>query len=620
MYFVTVTNQFGSTNSAPATLTVNPSPQVSIATLRATVDSVNYNPTNTTKLYTVEGIVTTWVDTVSGNNASFFIQDGSAGIDVFWPGAPRTSTPNAGDRVKVTGPLTSFNGLLEIAPSFSNPLHSVEVISSNNPLPAPTPLPFNPTTVANPAIMDALEGTYVVASNVFLDLNSTVFASVSLGEQITNTSGETFTLFVNAQTDIVGRKKPVGPVTILGVLSQFDGSDPRTSGYEIIPTRFVDIIPAIRFTNVLQNLVRTGDRPTNTFEETVLRPGEKLTVNVSASDPGGGSITITPVLTGLPGTASWANSGAASGTLVTNQFVFQPSTADRGSNYVVALRVQTSLQTGTNTWSVYVPTVSEQSIFISEVFSSPTTNTNSPAFNPLHRAADTNNVAANDQFVEIANLGSADVDLFNWTLGSDVATRHKFFNGSFGFPPEVLGANNALVIYGGPLNNDANPPSLPVPTFPADVGSSPTLGLSANGGVVTLHNTAGNLIDRVVYSAADLAPTNSSLSRFPTINSALVAQAYVSTNFVTPGLQYDGGAWNLPTKMPTGVSSIVITPGNPLTLGFPANPAQASTLWQADSLSSGFRVTAGRQFSSGVGVFSITNPPPSQQFFFITTQ
>jgi hypothetical protein len=126
-------------------------------------------------------------------------------------------------------------------------------------------------------------------------------------------------------------------------------------------------------------------------------------------------------------------------------------------------------------------------------------------------------------------------------------------------------------------------------------------------------------VDRVFYNGSSLS-TNGSLSRFPKITDGFVPQAYISTSVVTPGRQYDGGAWNQPTKVPAAVTGIVVTKGNPFTLSFTANTGLATTLWQADNVGDPFKVIFGQQFASPASAFYITNPPPLQQFYFITTQ
>ncbi|MDB6111047.1 MAG: hypothetical protein JWR69_2797 [Pedosphaera sp.] len=618
-YQVVVTNAVGAATSSVVTLTVTAPPLTNIAFVHSTVDTVNYRPTNTTALYTIEGIVTTWGPLTPAGNVLFYMQDATAGIAVFWGGAPDGSQPNAGDRVRVTAPVTSFNGLLESSPVFTNVQHSVVIVSTGNALPTPVPVPFD-ASQNDPIVMDALEGTYVVASNVVLDASSTTFISASAGENLTDTNGQTFSMFINASTDIPSQTKPEGTVTVYGVLGQFDASDPRTSGYQIIPSRYADIVSGLkgataRFTNVLENLGRLGNPPTNTVAENVLRPGEKLTMSVTVTNYDGGSVTITPLTAGLPASASWST-GPLTGTNVATSFVFQPVQADAGVNYTIALRMANSSVVTTNTWTVYVPTLVEQKIYISEFLANPTSDSNSPSYNPLHRpSVQVTSVTTADEYVEIANLSGTDVDLYNWSIADAVSVRHRFFNGA---PSETLGASNAIVVFGGPANT--NTPVLSVPAFPADVGSSPTLALNDTGSeTIILRNATSNIVDRVVYNGTNLA-TGVSLSRFPTVNDAFVLQSYVSTNSSTVGGQYDGGAWNQVTKVPAAVSGVVVTAGNPLSLSFTALTNKASTLWQADNVGDHFRVVNGRQFPTVAGSFSITNPPPAHQFYFITTQ
>lgn len=642
-YFVTITNSIGymTTNSATATLTVNPPPLLNISDVRAKVDPITFAPTNTTSLFTVQGIVTTWADMTSGNNIEFYMQDGSGGIVIFVSGSNPTNLPPAGALVQVTGPMSSFNGLLELSLVFTNSLHSVTIISTNNPLPAAQPLPFDPNLLADTATMKKLEGSYFVASNVFLASGASFtsganegitnnvthiksFTNSVLNLTYTNGAGQVFTLFVNAGTDIPGQVKPSGPVTIYGVLGFF-----TAAGFEFTPSRYADIISYTHFTNILANLTRQGDLPTNTFAESVLRPTESLTTYVSVGDPEGGAVTLTPVTDGLPSSAHW--DGVVNGSTATAIFHFQPVSADAGSNYIVTLAASsTSGTVSTNYWYVYVPTPLEQQICISEFLANPTTNTSAPYFNPLQRATDATNITTWDQYVEIANTSATDVDLFGWSLGDASFVRHVFFNGA---PQEQLSASNAVVIYGGayPASSDPSAPTLSAPHFPADNGDAPTLSLEKSGtGVIVLRNPnyynsghgiqPGYIVDRVVYPAGNLS-TNGSLSRFPTVNSGFVPQGYISTNFATAGLQYDGSPWSLPTKVPQAVTNVVITVvNNQAILGFTADTTLASTLWQANEVTDPFKVVFGKQFTSPSATFSVTNLPADHQFYFITTQ
>ena len=618
VYFVTITNILGSTNSSLATLLVNPSPMLNIADIRAKVDSGTLLPTNTTSIVIAEGIVTTWTNMTGSANTEFYMQDTTAGIAVFWAGAPSsTNLPPAGAHVRVTAPMSSFNGLIELAPAVSNPQTSVQILSTNNPLPAPQPLPFDPNVVNNPALMEKLEGTYFVASNVTLAAASTfvggsnegitnnadrVLSSSMFGLSYTNGAGQSFTLYVNFYTGIPGQAKPAGPVTIYGVLGSFQGL------YEFTPSRYADIISYIRVTNVLSNIVRQGDQPTNTFNESFLLPGETLTTYVNIGDPTGGTLTLTPVTTGLPASAYWDS--VTSGGTATAIFHFTPTTGDANSNYVVSIVASSSGgSTFTNTFKVYVPSSDEQKIEITEFLANPTTNTNWPNFNPLHRTTDTIGISTNDQYIEVINLSGSTLGS-GWTLDKGTASVPIFDSNILG---TSIGSMNALIIYGG---NFSELPNLPSPY--SSVGSLllPTTGT----GILVLRNQNGNILDRVVYDATKLS-TNSSLSRFPTVNGPFVPQAYISTNAATAGLQYNGGAWNVATAVPTNVpvSSVSIV-NNQAVLTFTAKSNLASTLWMANKVTDPFQVIFGQQFPTTSGVFSITNLPPDMQFYFITEQ
>lgn len=635
-YFCTVTNIAGyqKTNSDVVTVTVNPPPTLTIAQFRSMVDN-NYAPTNTTSLFTLQGIVTTWSDMTGNANTEFYMQDASGGIAVFWSGANgTTNVPPAGALVKVVGPMSTFSGLIEIAPVFTNTLHSVTVLSSNNPLPAPQPLPFDPNITTNLAIMRQMEGMYFVASNVTVSpggnftsvtnyifnnaLHVKTFSDSSLTVSYTNDVGQSSIMFINGSTDIPGHARPSGPVTILGVLGYH-----TPDGFEFTPSRYVDIISYTHATNVLANLTRLGDAPTNSFNESVLRPNETLTTTITVGDPEDGIVTLTPVTDGLPASASWSD--ITSGPNATAVFHFSPTNTDAGTNYIITLNSSsTSGSQSTYNMYVYVPTPQEQQIYIGEFLANTTTNVNSPYFNPLHRANDTNNILPNDQFVEIANQSGSDLDLFGWSITDASTRRHTF---QIGAPVEQLAAGtlDAVVVYGGPKTSDPSLPQLPVPSFPANVTAN--LGIPfSGGGVIVLRNPGyynngvgiqpGYIVDRIVYQDSDLS-TNGSLSRFPGMDGRLrfVPQAAVNTNATTAGLQYDGSSYLVPPQIPRGVTNAAVVAGNPLKVTFTSNPAVTTTLWQANPVFGPFLPVA----AATSGTFNITNPPASQ-FYFLTTQ
>jgi hypothetical protein len=522
--------------------------------------------------------------------------------------------------------------LLELEPTFGTAFNSVIVISTNNPLPTPQPLPFDPNIVNNPAAMNMLVGSYFVASNVFLDLADGptfgggandpatnqayhVYSDSSAAYNIafTNEAGQTFIIYYNTHTDIPNQTKPTGPVTIYGVLGQFVNTSPYTGGYEFTPSRFADIISYYHTTNVLSNVTHWGDALTNSFTENPLRPGETLTTYISVGDPAGGSVSLTPVTDGLPASASWSN--LTSGQTATAIFHFTPVAGDSGSNYVVALNASsTSGASYSNSFTVYVPTADEQKMAITEFLANPATNTSAPDFNPLHRSTDNNGNGTNDEYIELVNLSGSLLD-YGWDIDTG-STANKLYDSNAGNNGNgtQLAAASSFVIYGG---DTGEAPSLPVAS---DASTSGGLSLPTSGtGVLDLRNPAGYVIDRVVYSGGSL-PTNGSLTRFPTSDGPFVPQAYVGTNATTAGLQYDGRAWTLPAQIPTAVDKIVVTAANKqVVLNFTAVPKQINTLWNAGNVLSSFNIINGQTFGTSSGAFSLTNTSPAQ-FYYITTQ
>jgi hypothetical protein len=274
---------------------------------------------------------------------------------------------------------------------------------------------------------------------------------------------------------------------------------------------------------------------------------------------------------------------------------------------------------------VYVPTPDEQQVYLSEVFANPTTTTTSPAYNPLKRSSESTepNIPVNDQYVELVNLSSDTVSLQNWTLGNGSSTLHTFDQGN---SLEAIAPSDAFVLYGG--SSSANTGGDSTPTIlggypggyiePENSGES--LSLSTNGGVLALYDNSGYLVDRIVYPAT---PLNTSLSRFPTVNDVLVQQQYISTNYVTPGLQYDGGSWSSATKPITGVSNIVdsIQGRTNVILGFKVSSSQAYTIWNSSNLLAPFHVMYGQGLLTVGQTNYFTNAMSGPvQFYYMSTQ
>ena len=110
-YKVAVTNDVvvpGIVSSNAVLTVINPA-AVSIAYLRTLVDPLNgYMPTNNLTIpYQVTGIITTYTNITTGNTFSYYLQDGTAGIDIFGTFGS-TFRPQLGDVVTYVGVLSGY--------------------------------------------------------------------------------------------------------------------------------------------------------------------------------------------------------------------------------------------------------------------------------------------------------------------------------------------------------------------------------------------------------------------------------------------------------------------------------------------------------------------------------
>lgn len=244
-YRVDVTNPFGTTSSTNFVLNVTNAPAVSIAYLRTLVDD-NFIATNTTQLWQVTGTVTTFTNLTTGNTASYYIQDATAGINLFATFG-QAFRPQQGDVVNLVGFMQSFQGNLELeADTTDNPATSYTVLSNNLALlPAPTVIPYNAVT-NNVKLAETLEGSVVMLTNVFFTNDALVVSTAAnMTTLVTNASGQNFSLIFSSQDlDTAGQTLPPFAYTVRGILTQNTNSPNGTlnRGYQLTVTKFSDIV------------------------------------------------------------------------------------------------------------------------------------------------------------------------------------------------------------------------------------------------------------------------------------------------------------------------------------------------------------------------------------------
>jgi len=150
-----------------------------------------------------------------------YIQDGTAGIACY---GSSLSSVQRGDSITATGVLFDFSGLLELSPTNSFINHGPAV------LPPAQTIPFSSGTELLEAQLVRFDNVTFVQTGNFATGNSTV--------QVSNGTS-TFDVRVNGSTNIDGTAIPTGPISIVGLLGQFNAN------YQIIPRNLLDMFPYV---------------------------------------------------------------------------------------------------------------------------------------------------------------------------------------------------------------------------------------------------------------------------------------------------------------------------------------------------------------------------------------
>jgi CHRD domain len=243
-YRADVSNPFGTTSTTNFVLNVTNPPAVSIAYLRTLVDG-NFIATNTTQLWQVTGTVTTFTNLTSVNTSSYYIQDATAGINMFVTFG-QTFRPQLGDVINLVGFMSSFQGNLELeADTVNNPATSYTVLSNNLALlPAPIVIPYNAIT-NDIKLAETLEGSVVMLTNVFFTNAVLISTNANTTTLVTNASGQNFSLLFSSQDqDTADQTVPPFAYTVRGILTQ-NTNPPNNNlnrGYQLTVTKFSDIV------------------------------------------------------------------------------------------------------------------------------------------------------------------------------------------------------------------------------------------------------------------------------------------------------------------------------------------------------------------------------------------
>lgn len=247
-FTVTVTGGVSPAAAATSVVNVSPPKPVSIAYLRSLEDTNTWQATDTTGLYTVTGVVTMYTNVVGSGNTSFYIQDGTGGVDFFLSGNA-TFRPQMGDIVSATGTLSMYNNAIELwANNSANPACAFANLGHTNLLPAP--IVFSLPLTNNAALMEtSLEGQLCMLTNVtFTTLPSSATGNYNTYVQDAG-MGPALNVFWPAGTDPDVQNKTLSTrfaYTITGVMAQYKSDSPVLRGMSFMSRGLATFRPTLR--------------------------------------------------------------------------------------------------------------------------------------------------------------------------------------------------------------------------------------------------------------------------------------------------------------------------------------------------------------------------------------
>lgn len=194
-----------------------------------------------------------------------YLQDGTAGIAGY--GGPITGV-NRWDSITVTGPLIEFAGLLEIS-TVTNVVNHGQA----NVIPAPLQIPI---TAAN----ETIESELVEIQNVTFVQTGNFAGNTTY--QITDGTN-TLDVRINTTTNIDGTPIPTGPITITGLVGQYNAN------YQIVPRDLNDIVAYVA-PGIEINVQLDGTTVLNNSNYFI---GAAPVINVTIENQGIGTMSVT---------------------------------------------------------------------------------------------------------------------------------------------------------------------------------------------------------------------------------------------------------------------------------------------------------------------------------------
>lgn len=208
---------------------------ITIAEARVDEDG-DYVPDKLGEVVKTTGIVTT--PNFGSDFSDFYMQDNEAGINIYKPGEILNIAE--GDEIVITGEIDQYNGKTEIIPD------TIEILSQGNDLPAELQFEDIDDYDSKEGMLVQMDDARLLEQDAWPEEGN--WASIDIYEKVGD-ENDTITMFLDSETDLDGwTDHPVFDAEgvsekfdLVGILSQYDYSEPYDSDYQIIPRSTGDI-------------------------------------------------------------------------------------------------------------------------------------------------------------------------------------------------------------------------------------------------------------------------------------------------------------------------------------------------------------------------------------------
>lgn len=173
-------------------------------------------------------VISSTFDTINSTGSkTFYVQDATGGITVYGGNADIDTllgSAGAGDQIDLSGTVSVYNGLAELVSPFTMNVDGFVGV--------PTPVAATTADLQDGAsAAEFLESQLVKVSGVQFDTGGTF----PYGNVTATGGGYTITVRVpRSDAPLVGAAIPTGTVDLIGLVTQYDSSDPRDGSYQLM--------------------------------------------------------------------------------------------------------------------------------------------------------------------------------------------------------------------------------------------------------------------------------------------------------------------------------------------------------------------------------------------------